>query len=74
MEERIYGEGGEVYLADWYFCPECGSIYHALEKVNVCFDLGADDLRDILREFNAEYAPKGLPGFVLKLPSLAMGR
>lgn len=74
VEERIHGEGGEVQLADWYFCPECGVLYHALEKVNMCFDLGTDDLRDVLREFNAEYAPKGLPGFALKLPPLAMGR
>lgn len=52
VEERIWGECGEVYMADWYFCPVCASIYHALERINVCFDLGADDLREILAEFN----------------------
>jgi hypothetical protein len=65
VEERIHGEGGEVQLADWYFCPECAAIYHSLEKINVCFDLGQDDLRDILQDFNKEYAP--LPGFRLKV-------
>jgi hypothetical protein len=65
VEERIFGECSEVYLAKWYFCPDCAAIYHSLEKVNVCFDLGQDDLRDILQDFNKEYAP--LPGFRLKV-------
>lgn len=65
IEERIYGD--EIPLATWYFCPRCAAIYHALAKVNACVALGYDDLRDALQEFNEMYAPKGLPGFQLKV-------
>ncbi|MHB0888082.1 hypothetical protein [Acidithiobacillus sp.] len=69
LEERIHGD--EVSMSTWYFCPECAAIYQALDKVmdkvNACVDLGHDDLRDALQEFNEMYAPKGLPGFRLKI-------
>ena len=63
IEERIYGN--EVPMSTWYFCPGCAAIYHALAKVNACVDLGKDDLRDALQEFNEMYAPKG---FLLRVP------
>ena len=65
VEERIYGD--EVDLALWFFCPSCFAIWSALDRLNVCVDLGQDNLRDCLNEFNALYAPKG---FFLKVSSL----
>jgi len=59
VEERIFGEGGEVYMADWYLCLTCAAIYHALEKVNACVNLGEDNLHDCLKEFNAEGSCRG---------------
>lgn len=58
VEENIYGEGGEVYLADWWFCERCYAIYAAFERVKVCVDL-TSDLREDLAEFNRDYAPRG---------------
>ena len=66
IEDRIYGD--EVPMADWFFCPSCHAIYQSLDKVNVCVDLGQDDLREALQEFNQLYAPKG---FSLKVPGHA---
>lgn len=68
IEDKIYGEGGEVPLAPWHFCADCGPIYHALEKYNVAINIQDDDLRALLKEFNEIYVPKGLEGFSLKMP------
>ena len=59
IEERIFGEGGEVYMADWHLCLSCAAIYHALQRVKVCVNLGEDNLHDYLAEFNTCYAPRG---------------
>ncbi|MEY2342085.1 hypothetical protein AB4090_08260 [Acidithiobacillus sp. IBUN Pt1247-S3] len=56
IEERIHGD--EVPLAPWYHCLDCQAIYVRLEQIGVCVDLG-DDMREILDEFNRDYAPRG---------------
>ncbi|MCL4525556.1 MAG: hypothetical protein M1492_03480 [Gammaproteobacteria bacterium] len=54
-------------MATWFLCPGCAAIYHALDAVRACVDLGKDDLREALQEFNQIYAPKG---FRLRIPDV----
>jgi hypothetical protein len=65
VEERIHGD--EVLLPSWFFCPICYAIWAALDRVGACVDIGRDDLRDCLKEFNEGYAPMG---FSLRIPGL----
>lgn len=39
IEERIYGEGYDVPLADGVLCEECGGLVMALQEVNLCYSI-----------------------------------
>jgi len=67
IEEKIFGEGGEIPMATWFMCQDCYTIFKAFDKLDVCIDLGNDNVHDCLAEFNRDYAPKG---FVLRVPGL----
>lgn len=51
IDERIYGEGGEVPLAEWYMCERCGDLYLSITELGYCIDLGRDDMREIVKEY-----------------------
>ena len=51
VEERIYGEEGEINIASWYLCERCGEIYLNLDALGYCYNIG-DDLREDLREYH----------------------
>lgn len=51
VEERIYGYRGEVPLASWYMCEECGGVYLSVTELGMCFDLDGD-IREQVREMN----------------------
>lgn len=51
IEEKIMGDGAEIYLADWFMCEECGGLYMAINELGFCFDLGNDDMRQLAREY-----------------------
>ena len=50
IEERIYGEGGEVAMASHYLCDRCAGLYEALDSLGFCNLLG-QDLRAACREY-----------------------
>lgn len=50
IEEKIYGEGGEVPLATWYLCDRCAGLYESLDALGFC-DLLGQDLRETCREY-----------------------
>lgn len=51
IEEKIFGEGNEIYLADWFMCETCGGLYMALNELGFCCDLGHDDMRELAKEY-----------------------
>lgn len=50
IEERIYGEGGEVPMASWWLCDRCAGLYESLDDLGFC-DLLGQDLRATAREY-----------------------
>ena len=50
VEERIYGDGGEVTLATWYMCDRCAGLYESLNSLGFCNLLG-QDMRKVCREY-----------------------
>jgi hypothetical protein len=50
IEERIFGEGGEVWLSTWYLCDRCAGLYESLDGLGFCNLLG-QDLREVCREY-----------------------
>lgn len=48
MEDRIYGEGGEIGLASWYFCPHCASLASIIDEQGACFDIGENIERQLI--------------------------
>lgn len=51
IEERIYGDCGEIPLASWHMCEECGGVYLSVTELGMCFDLDGD-IREQVREMN----------------------
>lgn len=57
IEERIYGEDGEVYMADWYFCETCNDLALSLDELGFCFELGGkQSLAEQIKEYRKEEA------------------
>lgn len=55
VEERIYGDDGEVPLAPLYHCEECAGLYFALHDLGfVCITLD-ENMRDLVAEYSREY-------------------
>ncbi len=53
IEERIYGECGEIYLADKFHCEKCGDIYFNLSDAGFeCLDPG-ESMRQAMKEYLA---------------------
>lgn len=50
IEENIYGEYGEVPLANQHMCESCSDIYFSLDALGYGFTLG-DDMHELLKEF-----------------------
>ena len=50
VEERIYGDGGEIQLACWYMCEWCGEMYLNLGALGYCHYLG-DSIRGDMEEY-----------------------
>lgn len=51
IEDRIYGECGEIPLASWHMCEECGGVYLSVTELGMCFDLDGN-IKDQVREMN----------------------
>lgn len=50
IEERIYGEGGEIWLATWYMCDRCAGLCESLDGLGFCNLIG-QDMRELCREY-----------------------
>lgn len=54
VEERIYGEWGEVPMPDLYLCERCAELYSNLEALGFC--VGPDEnLLETTREYAEVY-------------------
>ena len=60
IEVSIYGEDGEIPMAPRYLCEKCGEIYHNLFSVGFTCIWPGDDMRELLRDYQTEYAPPKL--------------
>ncbi len=59
IEKRIYGEDGEVPMANKYMCESCGDIYFNLTALDFCVNLG-DSMKYLMIEYKYNYAPPKL--------------
>jgi len=50
VEEKIYGDDGEITLASRYMCETCGDLFWSLEALGFCIYLG-DDMRKLVKEY-----------------------
>ena len=60
IEERIYGDCGEIGLASWFMCEWCGEMFLNLDALGYCHYLGGN-IREDLEEY------WDLTGFVPKI-------
>ena len=51
IEEKIFGEYSEIYMADWFMCEACGGLYMALSELGFCVSLGDDNMADLAKEY-----------------------
>jgi hypothetical protein len=52
IEERIYGEGGEIPLAPYYHCERCADLFFSLTELGFCAT-PVEDMRELVREYAA---------------------
>lgn len=55
IEERIYGDGGEVPMRDRYLCETCGGLYWAIDDLGMCCDI-EKPIKDQIAEYRREEA------------------
>jgi hypothetical protein len=54
IEEKIYGEGGEVPLASYYHCEKCADIYFSLDELGYCISID-EDMRQLAKEYAEQH-------------------
>ena len=55
VEVNIWGEDGEIPLADHYMCESCADLYYSISELRFCVQLG-NDMRDVLEQYkNGDY-------------------
>jgi hypothetical protein len=54
IEERIYGEDGEVRISTWYMCETCSDLYFSLDALGFCINLG-DSMHGLVEEYHDTY-------------------
>jgi hypothetical protein len=52
IEERIYGEGCEIPMAEWYHCETCADLYFSLSELGFCVSPD-EDMRGLVKEYAA---------------------
>lgn len=52
-EVSRFGDGGEIELAPWWMCENCGGLYYSLTDLGYCVTLG-EDMRTLVGEYAAE--------------------
>jgi len=56
VEERIYGEGGEVPIADKYLCESCAGIYFSLRELGFECVAPDENMRELAKEHRDTYS------------------
>ena len=56
VEEKIYGEGGEIPMAPWFMCERCGGLYMSVSDLGFCCDI-EEDIATQIREYMEETRP-----------------
>ena len=51
IEEKIVGEGNEVWLSSYWMCEECAGLYMALNELGFCITLPSS-MRKLAREYS----------------------
>ena len=58
VEEKIYGEDGEIELAPMYHCESCADMYFNLQELGFeCISL-YEDMRKLVKEYQEVYLKK----------------
>jgi predicted RNA-binding Zn-ribbon protein involved in translation (DUF1610 family) len=57
IEDRIYGDGGEIPIADKFLCEKCGDQYMNLSELGFCID-PTENVMDLLQEYVENYGRK----------------
>ena len=52
VEEKIYGEDGEIPMAPWYMCEGCGEIFLNLDELGYCIDIELDSMPELLKDYH----------------------
>jgi hypothetical protein len=55
IEERIYGEDGQIPIASDWMCETCGDLYFSLDELGYCMN-PRDDMRELVKEYVAEHS------------------
>ncbi len=54
VEEKIYGEDGEIEIASQYMCESCGDLYWSLDELGFCINLN-ENMKDLVEEYAELY-------------------
>lgn len=55
IEEKIYGEDGEIEMAPKYLCEECADIYFSLFELGFECVSPEENMRELLEEYKELY-------------------
>jgi len=55
IEERIYGDGGEIEIATWWYCDRCANQAIALNDLGFVWELGSDNMQNLVEEYKVTY-------------------
>ena len=50
IEDKIYGDDGEIRIADWFMCEQCGEIYMNLTDIGYCV-MPNEHMEEYLKEY-----------------------
>lgn len=57
VEVSIYGEDGEIDLADMHLCEECADMWFSLYELGFQCVAPDEDMRDLCRQYAEEFMP-----------------
>lgn len=73
IEEKIYGEDGEVPMAPRFMCERCGGLFMALEDLNFCISLD-DNMVSLAKEYGQMQREAGVFRGAMVMPTIQEGR
>ena len=55
IEEKIRGEGSEIYMAPWFMCERCGEQFLNLRALGYCIE-PSENMMELLKEYRQLHA------------------